>query len=273
MEIDYSIYKFLKVEVEDEVATVTLNRPEVLNAANFEMGRELSQIYSDLGEDEKVRAVVVTGAGRAFCSGYDIKEGGAGRWTSGRQLPPRPLMFGDGMAQQRVLTAILNLDKPIISAVNGAAVGYGATIALFSDIIIAAETARFGDTHISVGLVPGDGGMVIWPILVGMAKAKELLMTGDIINAREVERIGLVNKVVPLKDLMPMAKELARRLAHGPTLAIGWTKHNLNRKIRQDMSLLMEVGMIAEHMTYFSEDNKEANKAFVEKRPPQFKGR
>jgi len=168
---------------------------------------------------------------------------------------------------------MLDLDKPIIAAVNGAAVGLGATIALFCDIIIAAETARFGDTHVRAGVVAGDGGAVMWPLLVGPAKAKELLMTGDIIDAKEAERIGLVNKVVPLADLLPTARELARRLANGPTLAIAWTKHSINKRIKQDVNLLIDASLASENLTFLTEDHKEAARAFVEKREPKFKGR
>ncbi len=268
MTIDYSTYKYLKVEVEDGVATVTMNRPEALNAVNQEGEDELHhRIFQDLQQDETVRAVIITGAGRAFCAGGDVK--GFNRdATEGRSSRD---LLGRNVAKQ--LEAMLDLDKPIIAAVNGAAVGLGATIALFCDIIIAAETARFGDTHISVGLVPGDGGTVIWPLLVGPAKAKELLMTGDIIDAKEADRIGLVNKVVPLEDLMPTAKELARRLAQGPTLAIAWTKRSVNKKLRRDINLLTDMDSLTERLTFSTEDHKEAARAFVEKRKPQFKGR
>ncbi len=267
MIIDYSTYKYIKVDIEDGVATVTLNRPEALNAVNPELSDELhNRIFPDLGRDEAVRAIIITGAGRGFCAGGDVK-GMDERATKGARRP------SGGGGGARLLENMLDLEKPIIAAVNGVAVGLGATVALFCDIIIAAETARFGDTHISVGLVPGDGGTVMWPLLVGPAKAKELLMTGDIINAQEAERIGLVNKVVPLDDLMPTAKELASRLANGPTLAIGWTKRSVNKKIKQDMNLLMDAAGLTETLSFATEDHKEAARAFVEKRKAQFKGR
>ena len=269
MTADYSAYKYFKIEVEDGIATVTMNRPEALNALNREGLDELHKhLFRDLGQDASVKAIIITGAGRAFSAGGDVKVfdaeankgairiAGAGR--------------SDGV---KMLETILDLEKPIIAAVNGPAVGLGATIALFCDIIIAAETARFGDTHISVGLVPGDGGTVIWPLLIGVARAKELLMTGDIIDAKEADRLGLVNKVVPLEDLMPTAKKLAMRLAHGPTLAIGWTKRSVNKKIKQDMNLLIEAVSATERFSFYTEDHKEAARAFVEKRKPQFKGR
>ncbi len=269
MTIDYSAYKCLKVEVEDGVATVTFNRPEVLNALNREGLDEVHyRIFPDLGQDEAVRAIILTGAGRAFCAGADIKVFAADL-TKGAQQPGKVDVWG-GL---KLLENILDLDKPVIAAVNGPAIGLGVTIALFSDIIIAAETATFGDTHIKMAIVAGDGGTVIWPLLVGPAKAKELLMTGDIIDAKEAERIGLVNKVVPLEKLMPTAKELATRLAHGPTLAIGWTKRSINKKIKQDVNSLIDASLALERLSFSTEDHKEATNAFLEKREPQFKGR
>ncbi|MBM2825775.1 MAG: enoyl-CoA hydratase [Dehalococcoidales bacterium] len=269
MPIDYSSYKYIEVEVEDGVATVTLNRPEALNAPDEEGSYELHyRIFPDLGQDERIRAIILTGAGRAFCAGGDQKRGSAD-WARERE---KEALYAR-QSRLILIDSILNVDKPIIAAVNGPAIGMGATIALFCDIIIAADTARFGDTHIRVGLVPGDGGIVIWPLLVGLAKAKELLMTGDIIDAKEAERIGLVNRVVPLEDLMSTAKALARRLAQGPTLAIGWTKRSINKKVKQDLNLLMDDGDATQRLCYFTEDYKEGIKAFQEKREARFKGR
>ncbi len=271
MAIDYSTYTWLKVEVdEDGVAIVTMNNPEQLNATTPEGLDEIhNRIFPDLGRDESVKAVIITGAGRAFSAGGNVKRFARDADTTPGQPWIRPELH-HGI---HLLDGMLNLTKPIIAAVNGVAVGLGATIALFCDIIIAAETARFGDTHIKVGIVPGDGGTIIWPLLVGPAKAKELLMTGDIIDAREAERIGLVNRVVPLEDLMPTAKELARRLARGPILAIAWTKRSVNKRIKQDVNLLMDGCLGAERISFESQDHKEATRAFTEKREPQFKGR
>ncbi len=276
MTMDYSTYTYLKVEVDkDGVATVTLNRPEVLNAINRAGIVELhDRIFQDLAEDDAVKAIVLTGAGRGFCAGFDVKI--FDKEATARATQPGGAaanLTRDTFGGIKLLNAMLDLEKPIIAAVNGAAVGLGATIAVFCDIIIAAETARFGDTHISVGVVPGDGGTIMWPLLIGPAKAKELLMTGDIIDAKEAERIGLVNRVVPLEDLMPTAKALARRLAKGPTLAIAWTKRSVNKRIKQDINLLMDGCLLSERITFQTEDHREAARAFAEKRQPKFKGR
>jgi enoyl-CoA hydratase len=264
--VNYSGYEFIRIEKQDGVALATLNRPEALNAANQRMHAELSTIFEDLRKDDQVKAVVLTGAGRAFCAGGDI------RWMLEREHNPSSIK--KAMAEdKKIVTDILDLEVPLIAAVNGPAIGLGATIALFCDVIIASERARFGDPHVRVGIVAGDGGAVIWPLLVGVAKAKELLMTGDALDAQQAERLGLVNRVVPEGDLMPAAMELARRLAKGPLLAISWTKMAVNRRIRRDVDLIMDTSLAWEEHTFYSEDHKEAARAFVEKREPRFQGR
>src|SRR5919109_3669979 len=186
---DYSRYQTLKIDWADQVATVTLNRPAALNAVNEQMHTELETLFAEVAYDDAINAVVLTGAGRAFCAGGDIKGMDSRLREGSARIPLR--------GAKRLIQNMLEVEQPLIGAINGDAVGLGATLALFCDIIIAAENARFGDTHIKVGLVAGDGGAVIWPLLVGVAKAKELLFTGDLIDAREAERIGLINRVVP----------------------------------------------------------------------------
>lgn len=265
---DYSNYKGIKVEIEDGVAIATFNRPEVLNALDADGLHELHyRIFPDLGRDEAVKAIILTGAGKAFCVGADV------RGMQADIAKGRTAIRTDMWRAIRLLENMLDLEKPIIAAVNGHAAGLGATVALFCDIIIAAETAKFSDKHISVGIVPGDGGTVIWPLLIGPARAKEYLMTGDVMDAMEAERSGLVNKVVPLERLMPTAKQLARRLADGPTLAIAWTKRSINNRIKRDLNLLMDGCLLAEQISFTTEDHTEATRAFLERRKPQFKGR
>ena len=264
---DYSKYEFIQVEKQDKVGIVTLNRPEVLNAINDKMHTEVAHIFEDLGSDDEVNAVVLTGAGRAFCAGGDVRAmaNRVGEATWGDRATTREA--------HKLINDMLDIQKPIIAAVNGAAVGLGATIALFCDVIIASERARLGDPHIKVGLVAGDGGAVIWPLMVGIHKAKEMLMTGDIIDAKEAERIGLVNRVVAAEDLMPEAMALARRLAHGPTRAIGWTKLSVNKVIKERVNLILEASLSLEGHSFNTYDHQEASKAFVEGREPQFQGR
>ncbi|MCX8176279.1 MAG: enoyl-CoA hydratase-related protein [Candidatus Bathyarchaeota archaeon] len=260
---DYSKYKTIKIDKVDQIAIVTLNRPEVLNAVNAEMHAELVSIFRDLAEDEEVRTVILTGAGRAFSAGGDIK------WMLEMKHDPSSIMSSQYEAKQ-IIDGILNLKVPIIAAINGPAVGLGATIALFCDIIIASEEAQIGDPHVKMGIVAGDGGAVIWPLLIGIAKAKELLMTGELINAKEAERIGLINKVVPKEELMSTAMNLARRFTEGPGLAICWTKMVINKIVKQYVNLILDNSLALESITFLSEDHKEAVKAFIEKRKPKF---
>ena len=265
--MDYSRYEVIKVEKDAKVAILTLNRPEALNAVNPQLHRELEGVFADVSRDEDVNAVVLTGAGRAFCAGGDVKGMGGGRDHD--PLKTKATLGG----AKRLIHNLLDVEQPIIAAVNGHAVGLGATIAFFSDVTIASEKARFGDPHVKVGLVAGDGGAVIWPLLCGLARAKEYLMTGDLIGAAEAERIGLVNHVVAPEEVLPKAMALAHRLANGPTQAIRWTKLSCNKRLRDEVNLVLDASLAVEAISMLTEDHKEATRAFAEKREPEFKGR
>jgi len=264
--MDYSKYRLIKVSKEGKVAILTLDRPEALNAINPQLHTELEDIFADVARDSDVNTVVLTGAGRAFCAGGDVKGMDAREFND--PLKARvPLSYA-----RRLIHNLLDVEQPIVAAVNGHAVGLGATLALFCDVIIASENAKFGDPHVSVGLVAGDGGAVIWPLLCGLARAKEYLMTGDLISATEAERIGLVNHVVASDQVMPKSMELAHRLANGPTKAIRWTKMACNKRLRDEVNLVLEASLAAETLSMMTEDHKEAARAFTEKRKPEFKG-
>ncbi len=266
MVIDYSKYKYLKIKP-GAVTIVTLNRPEQLNALNLDAQGEVCNVFEMLAKDEAAKCIILTGAGDAFCAGGDIR--------SMKERPDMtPVMANEIMGNaKKLLLSMIDIQKPIVAAVNGVAAGLGATLALFSDIVIASEKAVFSDAHIRMGLVPGDGGTLIWPILIGLARAKEYLMTGNRVAAREAERIGLVNKVVPPEDLMKVARQISDELANGPTLAIGWTKYALNLRLKHDLDLLFDTGINVEMQTFYSADHKEAITAFLEKRKPKFNGR
>ena len=269
--IDYARFAedYLLVDIDDGVATITINRPERRNAVAGGMHDGFEQLLTLFNRDERVRAAIITGAGdRAFCAGADVKEM-ASRSTEGA---PRPL---GGVTQNAkwLIHNFLNLEVPIIAAINGDAVGLGATLALMCDITLMADTARIGDTHVKVGLVAGDGGALMWPFLIGMNRAKELLMTGRLIGAEEAERIGLVNRVVPQAKLMDEARSLARELAAGAPLAIRWTKLSLNQHIWQQMINTHHYSTAVEALTMASEDVREGTTAFAEKRQPNWKGR
>lgn len=264
--MDYSRYKSIKVEKEDGVIVLCLNRPEAFNAFDAQLHSEFEDILEDVGRDEEVGAAVLTGAGKLFSAGGDIKMM--------RDMLADPSGATSTLSHAiRLINNIVDLDKPLIAAVNGDAIGLGATVALFADIIIVSEKARIGDPHVSVGLVAGDGGAVIWPLLVGVARAKEFLLTGDLVPAAEAWRMGLVNKVVPPEEVMPKAMELAKRLAAGPALAIAWTKHSVNIWLREMVNLILHTSIALEGNSFRTEDHKEAVQAFLEKRAPRFKGR
>ena len=263
----YDQYENIEIDVSDGVATCTLNRPDALNAVTRQMHKELESLFGQLSEDRDVRAIVLTGAGRAFCAGGDVKEMGDSDVKDGR-----PAGIFDSGARQLV-TSLLSIEQPIIAAVNGVAVGLGATLALLCDVVFMAESARIGDTHVSIGLVPGDGGTVIWPLLIGPARAKEYLMTGDLIPAPEAERIGLVNHVVADDKVLDDALAFAGRLADGPTMAIRFTKLAIQRTILQQSLQSMDVSLALETITGTSHDYTEATTAWSEKRTPNFKGR
>lgn len=261
--------EFISYELRDHVATITLDRPEVMNALNREMYAELEQAFREAHRDPEVRCVILTGAGRAFCSGDDVKQIMLGEQrdatvTRLREARPRPTPAA---------AAVLGCDKPVIAAVNGPAVGWGMDLTLFCDIRIASENAKFGELFIKRGLVSDIGGLWRLPRIVGPAKAAELLFTGDVIGAREAERIGLVSRVVPAEELLPAALELARKIAANPPIAMRYMKEGLRRSVHASMEEMGEYVGNALAYLFTTEDHKEGALSFVERREPVFRGR
>ena len=250
----------LRIEIEDRVATVRLNRPEKRNAVDHALHAGLEKLWRPLGTDPEVGAIVLTGEGKGFCSGGDV----VGFYPE----DPGPLEQMRG--SRWLVQEMINCEAPVIAAVHGVAAGLGATIALLCDIVYMADDARIGDTHVNMGMVAGDGGAVIWPLLVGPHRAKELLMGGKLVGGPEAAAMGLVNHCVPAADLVARATEHARELAHGPQAAIRWTKLALNQQLRQSLNLAMDLGLAVEHLSIHTTDQKEAVAAFVEKRAPRF---
>jgi enoyl-CoA hydratase len=267
--MDYSRYEHLKVEVEDRVALVTLNRPDVLNAVNNRMHTQLTEIWRDINRDSAVNIAVVTGAGSAaFSAGGDLGD------LEERDALPAGERFDSVMDLARevheIVYSIVNCDKPIISAINGVAVGAGLAVALLADISIMAEDGRLTDGHTRLGVAAGDHSAVIWPLLCGMAKAKYYLLTCDFIDGREAERIGLVSKAVPRAEVLSTAMAIARRLADGPQPALRLTKRALNQWIRLAGVTSFDYSVMAEMMGFFSSDVTEGLRALRERRQAEF---
>jgi len=263
--VDYSGYEYLKIEVANRVATVTINRPQQLNAVNAALHHEFEQIWLELAEDRDVNAILLTGAGKAFSVGGDITN--SDKPTKNKGRGGRRIVMADG---RRVIENMLDVEQPIVAAINGDALGFAANVALLCDITVAAETAKLADTHVALGAVAGDGGAVIWPLLIGPNRAKEYLMLGDSMTGADAARIGLVNYAVPTEQVLPKAREFAQRLADGPTWAIRWSKLAVNKWLKQQANLIMDTGLAYEALTLTTQDHKEAVKALVEKRKPNF---
>lgn len=265
----YARYQDLKIEVADRVATVTLHRPEARNAINQRLIRELRTIWDDLADDPEVNAVLLTGAGSWFSVGGDVKA--MSERPGGDVLEEGEVH--DPMVSRRLVNRLLELDKPIVAAINGDCIGLAATTALLCDVTVMSAEARIGDSHVNkVGLVAGDGGTVIWPLLVGVNKAKEFLMRGTLLKGAEAERIGLVNHCVPAGEVMARARAIAQELADGPAWAIRWTKLSINQVVKDRVNHLLEASMALEQVTFETADHKEATRAFKEKRKPKFGG-
>nr|WBU15401.1 crotonyl-CoA hydratase [uncultured bacterium] len=257
---------------DDGVAIITLNRPERLNAFTRTMLEEWYRALLDAHTSPDVRAVVVTGAGRAFCTGADLSAGG----LEGLMDPQRTLIENRNFLRdtvQRIPRLVAQLEKPYIAAVNGPAVGAGMDMASMADIRFASETARFSTGYVRVALIPGDGGAWYLPRIVGMAKALELLWTGDTFDAQEALRIGYVSKVLPPEELLPYTLEFAGRIARGPAVAVQLTKRLAYRGMFTDVDEALEAAQQAMVLAHLTEDAKEGPRAFLEKRQPQFKGR
>src|SRR5271156_5338822 len=261
--MQYNEYQFLLFErPADGVLLVRINRPDKLNATHERLHWELSRVWLDIGGDPETKVAVITGAGKAFSVGGDLdmiermKGNAAGVAQAWREA-------GD------IVYSMINLDKPIISAINGVAVGAGLAVALLADISIASETMRITDGHLRLGVAAGDHAVIIWPLLCGMARAKYYLLTADFLDGKEAERIGLVSLCVPADQLMNRAMEVARKIARGPQQAARLTKRALNNWVKTfgphfDASLAFEM------LGFFSEDVKEGVNALKEKRQPQF---
>jgi enoyl-CoA hydratase len=263
--MDTSLYTAIAFRREGKVLYATFNRPDTLNAFDAILGREVGSLFDDVARDHDTNVLVLTGTGRAFSAGGDLAEM--------QRFIDQPDLFLNGIQHARhIITSLLDCPKPVIAKVNGPAMGLGASIALFSDIIFAAEHAKIADPHVKVGFVAGDGGSAIWPQLIGYARAKEYLFTGDAITGAEAARIGLINRAVPAAELDQVVDEFAQRLAKGASRAIQWTKLSVNAALKQVVHQVLDTALAYEALSNLTKDHQEAVNAFRDKRQPLFTG-
>jgi enoyl-CoA hydratase len=261
--MDIASYQHLKFERHaDGILLVTLNRPDVLNAADERMHRELATVWAEISRDAETRVAVVTGAGRAFSAGGDLA-------MVERQIGDYNLVTNMLSEMSDLVYNMVNCEKPIISAINGVAVGAGLVVALLADISICASDARLGDGHVRLGVAAGDHAAIIWPLLCGLARSKYYLMTGEMVSGEEAERIGLVSKALPRDEVLAEAMRVAAHLATGPQLAIRLTKRALNGWIRS-AGPIFDQSAAYEMLTFMGDDIKEGLASLREKRAPQF---
>ncbi|MDX2545182.1 enoyl-CoA hydratase/isomerase family protein [Streptomyces sp. WI04-05B] len=253
---------------DNQVSWITLNRPETLNAITSDQRERLIQLFSEASADPAVRAVVLTATGKGFCTGADLRGGGQ---------PQGERIAGDvarliRQGAQRLISAVLDCEKPVIAAVNGTAAGLGAHLALACDLVLAAEQARFIEVFVRRGLVPDGGGAYLLPRLIGPRRAKELMFFGDALTAPDAERLGLVNRVVPAEDLHKTAREWAERLATGPTRALALTKQLINASLDSDRATAFAAEATAQEINMTTADAREGVASFVERRTPHYTG-
>ena len=260
-----SAYETIIYEKRGGVALLTMNRPDIMNALEAAMAQELVSAIRSSAADDEIGSIVLTGTGKSFSSGGDLS-----RLMQGFELLEGRRWLQEGYAQ---LMELANVKKPVIAAVNGYAVGAGFSLALLCDLIIAADTAKFGMAFIKVGLVPDCGALYFLPRLAGLQKAKELVFTGENIDAAEAHRIGIVNRVVPAAELLQEALKLGQQLAEGPAVALAQAKEILNASDGLSLEQVMELEIYAQSLCFQTEDHKEGAIAFLERRKPAFKGR
>jgi enoyl-CoA hydratase len=264
--INPASFRTLQFDRPGNVLRVTIDHPDSeLNAVDGLMHDELTRLFRELQREDEARAVLFTGRGKAFSAGGDF------RWLpSLDSLEKLEHLRRDA---KQMIWDLLDVQLPIVAAINGPAVGLGASLALLCDVIFMADTATIVDPHVRVGIVAGDGGAAIWPLAVGPARAKQYLMTGDPVPAEEAERIGLVNRVVPAADLESESLAFAQRLADGAPLAVQYTKQAVNKLVKDALNVAFDTSTALEIVTLQSDDHREALSAMAEKRKPRFTGR
>jgi enoyl-CoA hydratase len=261
--LDYAEYQQLLFERPDDgVLLITINNPDKYNATDEVLHNELSRVWLDVDRDPDTRIAVITGAGKAFSAGGDLDM--IERQTKNFARVAEVMKEAGDLVYN-----VANCEKPVVSAINGVAVGAGLAVALMADISIMAEDARITDGHLRLGVAAGDHAAIIWPLLCGMAKAKYYLLTAEFIDGREAERIGLVSLCRPGPEVVPTALEVAGKLSRGPQTALRWTKRSLNNWLKL-AAPIFESSLAMEMMNFFDDDVVEGTRAIKEKRPPIF---
>lgn len=262
----YVNYRAIRFERTGDVLRIVIDHPDnKLNAVDHVLHTELTRLVRELKQERDARAILLTGAGKCFSAG------GSFDWFPALQDPVA--MEHLRRDAKQLIWDLLDVETPIVAAINGPAVGLGASIALLCDVIFMADSATIADPHVRVGIVAGDGGAVIWPLVLGPARAKQYLLTGDPVDAATAERIGLVNRVVPAAELDAEAMQFAQRLAAGAPLAVQYTKQAVNKLVKDALNIAFDFSTALEIVTFKSEDHQEALAALREKRQPEFKGR
>ncbi|MBM3131756.1 MAG: hypothetical protein FJZ95_01825 [Chloroflexi bacterium] len=260
-------FETLMVALEGDVEVITLNRPDAMNTINYLMAQELREALRSARKDGRVRAVLLRASGRAFCAGFELG-------SSQAEPGEIPFQARQGLAEiNEICTAIISMEKPVIAAVNGIAVGGGFSLVLCCDLAVASESARFSVIYARRGLMSDLGINYLLPKYVGLRKAKEMIFTADFVDAKEAERLGLVNKTVPAIDLDREAMALAKRMAAGPTRALGLSKIAVHRAMDMDLSASLDWETMGQALCIQTEDVREGWTAFFEKREPKFKGK
>jgi 2-(1,2-epoxy-1,2-dihydrophenyl)acetyl-CoA isomerase len=258
-------YETLQVDLADHVAAIRMNRSKSMNALEHRLRVDLVDCFQELSEDDDIRVVILTGTGKAFSAGGDLRELGQ------KMTVDKARKYVSHVS--RIVLAIQNLEKPVIAAVNGAAMGAGFSIMMACDLVVVSEQAKFSLSFVNVGLLPDLGATYFLPRLLGVQKAKELVFTGKVLSAHELADLGLINDLVPHEGLEKSAFDLARQLAEGPPLALGSAKKLMNRSWQFSLEEMVELEAQSQAACMQSEDHMEGIAAFYEKRKPQFKGR
>ncbi|MFJ7077751.1 enoyl-CoA hydratase/isomerase family protein [Streptomyces sp. NPDC098781] len=263
-----SVDSLVQHATDSQVCRITLNRPEALNALTPDQRERVIELLAGASTDPEVRAVVLTGTGRGFCSGADLRGSTAGTERAAGDVA-RTIRLG----AQRLIASVLDCEKPVIAAVNGTAAGLGAHLALACDLVLAAESARFIEVFVRRGLIPDGGGAYLLPRLIGPQRAKELMFFGDALSAADAERLGLVNRVVPDGELDKTARAWAERLSAGPTRALALTKQLVNASLDTDRATAFAAEAAAQEINMTTRDAREGVASFVERRSAEYEGR